>query len=235
MVTEEGLFDQMQNIVVTNEEPAQMKKRNDAIIRKAHNEKKMRELEDRILNQISNSEVDILEDDVLVEILDDAKALYKQIEISMNESNQIIGHIQQLKEAFESVAKRVSRMFFVLIQIMNVNPMYQYSLKFFKMIYIRALTNAGPPSSGKKNERKIFFIKEFTKLLYENICRSLYEKDKLLFSFMMCLKIMYEVDGVLEPAEVRFLMTGGTRVEMLRPNPTGEDGWMSDKMWASIL
>ena len=225
----------MQNIVVTNEEPAQMKKRNDAIIRKAHNEKKMRELEDRILNQISNSEVDILEDDVLVEILDDAKALYKQIEISMNESNQIIGHIQQLKEAFESVAKRVSRMFFVLIQIMNVNPMYQYSLKFFKMIYIRALTNAGPPSSGKKNERKIFFIKEFTKLLYENICRSLYEKDKLLFSFMMCLKIMYEVDGVLEPAEVRFLMTGGTRVEMSRPNPTGEDGWMSDKMWASIL
>jgi dynein heavy chain len=225
----------MQNIVVTNEEPAQMKKRNDAIIRKAFNEKKMRELEDRILNQISNSEVDILEDDVLVEILDDAKALYKQIEISMNESNQIIGHIQQLKEAFESVAKRVSRMFFVLIQIMNVNPMYQYSLKFFKMIYIRALGNAGPPSSGKKNERKIFFIKEFTKLLYENICRSLYEKDKLLFSFMMCLKIMYEVDGVLEPAEVRFLMTGGTRVEMSRPNPTGEDGWMSDKMWASIL
>ena len=73
----------MQNIVVTNEEPAQMKKRNDAIIRKAHNEKKMRELEDRILNQISNSEVDILEDDVLVEILDDAKALYKQIEIRL--------------------------------------------------------------------------------------------------------------------------------------------------------
>lgn len=56
----------MQNIVVTNEEPAQMKKRNDAIIRKAANEKKMKELEDQILNQISNSEVDILEDDVLV-------------------------------------------------------------------------------------------------------------------------------------------------------------------------
>jgi len=80
MVTEDGLLDQMLNIVVTNEDPANMKKRNDAIIRRAANEKKMRELEDRILNQISNSEVDILEDDVLVEILDEAKALYKQIE-----------------------------------------------------------------------------------------------------------------------------------------------------------
>jgi len=40
----------MLNIVVTNEDPANMKKRNDAIIRRAANEKKMRELEDKILN-----------------------------------------------------------------------------------------------------------------------------------------------------------------------------------------
>jgi len=118
---------------------------------------------------------------------------------------------------------------------MNVDPMYQYSLKFFKMIYQRALNNAGPPSSGKRNDRKIFFIREFTKLLYENICRSLFEKDKLLFSMLMCLKIMDEIEGNLDQREVRFMMTGGTRVEMSRPNPTGDDGWVSDKMWASIL
>ena len=28
---------------------------------------------------------------------------------------------------------------------------------------------------------------------------------------------------------------GTTRVEMSRPNPTGEEGWVSDKTWASIL
>ena len=67
----------MLNIVVSNEDPVKMKQRNDAIVKRAANEKKMRELEDKILNQISNSEVDILEDDVLVEILDEAKALYK--------------------------------------------------------------------------------------------------------------------------------------------------------------
>lgn len=172
----------------------------------------MKELEDRILNQISHSEVDILEDDVLVEILDDAKALYKQIEISMNESQQIINSINVVREQFEAVARRVSRMFFVLIQMMNVDPMYQYSLKFFKMIYQRALTNAGPPAAGKRNERKVFFIREFTRLLYENICRSLFEKDKLLLSMLMCLKIMAETEGGLDEREVRFMMTGGTSV-----------------------
>lgn len=103
------------------------------------------------------------------------------------------------------------------------------------MIYQRALTNAGPPASGKRNERKLFFIKEFTKLLYENICRSLFEKDKLLFSMLMCLMIMAEEEGRLDQKEVRFMMTGGTSVDMERPNPTGEGGWMSDKIWASVL
>jgi len=88
---------------------------------------------------------------------------------------------------------------------------------------------------NKRNDRKNFFIKEFTRILYENICASLFEKDKLLLSFLMCLKMMDEEPGVLDQREVRFLMTGGSRVDMDKANPTGEGGWMSDKMWASFL
>lgn len=152
----------------------------------------------------------------------------------MKQDEMTMQIIDNIKEQFAPVANRVSRLFFVLIQIMNVDPMYQYSLKFFKNIYMRALDNGDHIPSGKRNEKKNFFIKEFTKLLYENICRSLFEKDKLLFSFLMMLKIMYErkePENALDPRDVRFLMTGGTSVEMTRPNPTGNNGWMSDKIW----
>jgi len=235
MVTEDGLQDQMLNLVVTHEDPKNMERRNQIIIQKAENERKKAELEDKILNQIANSEVDILEDDVLIVTLDDSKAQCKQIEQQMQEAQVTMNHIEVIREQFVPVAFRVSRLFFVLVQIMNVDPMYQYSLKFFKMIYGRALDNGDHIEKNKRQERKLFFIKEFTRLLYENICRSLFEKDKLLFSFLICLKIMDEIPDSLDQTEVRFVMTGGTRVAMRKPNPTGEGGWLTDKVWASIL
>lgn len=112
--------------------------------------------------------------------------------------------------------------------------MYQYSLKFFKNIFSRAMDKGKNIEKGKKNERKNFFMREFTSMLYENICRSLFEEDKLLFSFLICLKIMDEQEN-LNHSEARFIMQGGTRVDMRIPNPTGEGGWMTDKTWASIL
>lgn len=156
----------------------------------------------------------------------------------MKQDEMIMKTIDTIREQYSPVANRVARLFFVLIQIMQVDPMYQYSLKFFKTIYNRALDNGDHIPGAKKNERRNFFIKEFTRLLYENICRSLFAEHKLLFSFLICLKIMYErkePDQLLDPAEVRFIMTGGTSISMERPNPTGEQGWMTDKMWASIL
>lgn len=50
MVTEDGLLDQMLNIVVKFEDPKNMEKRNLAIIQQASNNRKKAQLEDKILN-----------------------------------------------------------------------------------------------------------------------------------------------------------------------------------------
>jgi len=137
------------------------------------------------------------------------------------------------------VANRVSRLFFVLTDLINVNDMYQYSLEFFRLIYEGAIKSVeGVFDKAMKNDRKAYFITEFTWRLYKNVSRSLFEKDKLLFSWLICLKIMDEVQketGGLDFAAVRFLMAGATQVEMTKPNPTGDGGWLGDKAWLSFL
>lgn len=193
------------------------------------------ELQDKILNQIANSSDNILEDDELVVTLDESKEQCKQIEQQLKEMESTMKQIETIREMFVPVASRVSRLFFVLSDLMNVDPMYQYSLKFFCMIYERALDKAdGKVDKNERSKRKEFFIKKFSKLLYKNVCRSLFEKDKLLFSFLMCMKIMEEQE-ILDIVEARFLMTGATSIEMERPNPSGENGWLTNKAWASIL
>lgn len=229
----------MLSIIVRIEEPQKYERRNACIQIKADNQKKQVELQDKILNLVANSQDDILEDRELKTTLDESKVQSVQIEQTLKDMENTMKQIEAIRDQFVPVATRVSRLFFVLTDLINIDPMYQYSLEFFRLIYEGAIKSVeGIIEKAQKNERKAYFISEFTFRLYKNVCRSLFEKDKLLFSWLICLKIMDEVQkdtGGLDFVGVRFLMAGATQVEMTKPNPTGDGGWLSDKAWLSFL
>lgn len=241
MVTEVGLQDQMLDIIVSIEEQQKHEKRISCIRTKAENQKRLVDLQDRILNQIANSSEDILEDRELKASLDESKVQTVQIEATLKDMEQVMKQIDLIREWFSPVALRVARLFFVLADLVNVDPMYQYSLEFYRLIYdgaIRSVEGVYEKNNQNKSKRREYFINEFTRRLYNNVCRSLFEAHKLLFSFLLCLKIMDETmkeEGGLPIAEVRFFMAGATQVEMTKPNPTGENGWLLDKAWLAFL
>lgn len=147
--------------------------------------------------------------------------------------------IEKIRDENVPVALRVSRLFFVLTDLTTVSDMYQYSLEFFKNVFegaVRSAEAAGLEKNARKEKRK-YWIQEFTKRLYDNVARSLFQKHVLLFSFLICLKIK---DELLLPQgsnqlELRFFLAGSTQVELTKPNPTGEGGWLTDKSWLGIL
>lgn len=47
----------------------------------------------------------------------------------------------------------------------------------------------------------------FTYSLYENVCRSLFERHKLLFSFMLCVKILQGAQ-MMDDKQWRYLLAG---------------------------
>lgn len=61
---------------------------------------------------------------MLIENLDDSKAQCAAIDQKAEDAKSIIDAIMNMRKTFEPVGKRVSKLFFVLVQIMNVNSMY---------------------------------------------------------------------------------------------------------------
>ena len=82
-------------------------------------------------------------------------------------------------------------------------------------------------------EQRLENLKDtFTYILYLNVCRSLFEKDKLLFSFLLTVKIM-SGQGKLDAAHLRFLLAGNTAMDRERELPSTD--WLTDKCWGDIL
>lgn len=73
MITPQGLQDQLLGIVVAKERPELEDKKNELIVESANNRKQLKEIEDKILEVLSSSEGNILEDETAIQILSSSK------------------------------------------------------------------------------------------------------------------------------------------------------------------
>jgi dynein heavy chain len=83
------------------------------------------------------------------------------------------------------------------------------------------------PASNVLADRLESLNNYLTYSLYENICRSLFEKHKLLFSLMLTIKIL-QAENKINEIEWRYFLTGAAGEIKIEPNPTT---WISENAW----
>lgn len=227
-LTKEGLEDQLLGIVVAKERPDLQEKREKLIVQGAANKAALKGVEDDILRTLQETKGDILEDETAIEVLDSSKLLAIDIMKKQEASVETEIVIEKFRLGYRPIASHSAVLYYCVTELPNVDPMYQYSLIWFINLYILSIENAN--KSIDLHKRLKFLEETFTYNLYSNVCRSLFDKDKLMFSFIMCSKMMLSTNE-MNHEEYVFLITGGIAVENLIKKQVD---WLPDKGWDEI-
>ncbi|XP_050620090.1 dynein axonemal heavy chain 17 [Macaca thibetana thibetana] len=203
LVTRDGLEDQLLAAVVAKERPdlEQLK----ANLTKSQNEFKivLKELEDSLLARLSAASGNFLGDTALVENLETTKHTASEIEEKVVEAKITEVKINEARENYRPAAERASLLYFILNDLNKINPIYQFSLKAFNVVFEKAIQRTTPASEVK--QRVINLTDEITYSVYMYTARGLFERDKLIFLAQVTFQVL-SMKKELNPVELDFLL-----------------------------
>ncbi|KAG7255732.1 hypothetical protein CRUP_020739, partial [Coryphaenoides rupestris] len=136
--------------------------------------------------------------------------------------------INAARERYRPVATRGSLMYFVIASLSEIDPMYQFSLKYFKQLF-----NGTIEASEKSSvlEQRLQTLLDQTLLAsYANVSRGLFERHKAIYSFLLCVEIMRQRGEVSEAEWQHFLRGVPPQDKGCAPRPP-DTPWLSDAQW----
>ncbi|ALC49870.1 Dhc16F [Drosophila busckii] len=230
LVTESGLEDQLLADIVAIELPAMEAQRNDLVVKINADKQQLLSLEDKVLKLLFNSEGNILDDEELVETLNDAKETSLIIAARLIDTEETEKVITASRERYRILASRGAILYFVVAGLAEIDPMYQYSLKYFTQVFCNVLRVDHPVMTVELRISSLMV--DELKFIYDNISRGLFENHKMIFSFLLALAVERQ-EGRVTDDEFGFLTRGAVGAVRAKKMPTSIK--LSQMEWDACL
>lgn len=188
LVNEKGLEEQLLSITIKYEKEDVDEKIN-ANIRSIYEAKlKLESSEQEILDNLNNANDNYLEDDTLIKKLNSLKDNSTKQKLDLKQVGSDMEKLLNSYEEYRPLAKKASRIFFVLYSLNTVNKMYEFSLKSYISLFIASLNKDKNRTSNESSETriKLIYSNHLQKIIqYAN--QGLFENHRLLFSLQLCI------------------------------------------------
>lgn len=230
-VTMRGLEDQLLGRVILMEKAELESERVNLFESVMKNQRSMKELEANLLCRLTATEGSLVDDEALIEVLRETKTTAEEVNQKLQISEITEKKIMKAREEYRAVATRGSILYFLIVEMSNVNIMYQNSLKQFLNIFDNSITKSA--RSNITEERIIIILRYLTYEVWAFTSRSLYERHKSLFTLMLAIKIDY-FKGVINYVEFMSFIKGGASLDLnaVTPKPFK---WILDITWLNLV
>ncbi|PNF31267.1 hypothetical protein B7P43_G12658 [Cryptotermes secundus] len=195
------------------------------------NQRSMKELESNLLCRLTSTQGSLVDDEALIHVLQETKLTAEEVNQKLKVSAHTERKINVAREEFRAVASRGSILYFLIVEMSNVNVMYQNSLKQFLNIFDNSITKS--TKSSVTDERIANILSYLTYEVWAFTLRSLYERHKILFTLMLAMKIDCH-KGLISHDEFSAFIKGGASLDLnaVEPKPFR---WILDITWLNLV
>ncbi|XP_076855598.1 dynein axonemal heavy chain 17-like [Brachyhypopomus gauderio] len=232
LVTRDGLEDQLLAAVVAKERPDLEELK--AELTKQQNTFKitLKQLEDSLLARLSAASGNFLGDTALVENLETTKHTATEIEKKVCEAKITETKINEARESYRPASVRAALLYFILNDLNKINPLYQFSLKAFSVVFDVAILRTEAAEDVKQRVSNLINEITYSVFMYTNRC--LFERDKLTFIAQITFQILV-MKKEINPVELDFLLRFPFKAGLVSPvDFLSNQGWGGVKVLAEM-
>ena len=228
IVTEKGLEDQLLALVIKKEKP-ELESERTSLVRAINDYMvSLTDLENELLERLSNAPDDILSDESLIEGLEKTKQTAIEIEQKVQQAKTKEIQINAARNEFALVASEGSWLFFLINQLHIIDHMYQFSLNAFNVFFHKAMVKA--ISAEEVSQRVINLRQSIRITIFTWVVRGLFETHKLILCAQLCFKLMSKnaLHESFNPLYFDYLIRGSKK--------TGDKklDWLTQGQWNAL-